>query len=104
MCLGLVDGRDVAEAHVKAMTCPEAKNQRYLIASENQYSIVHVRDLVEKNFPNLGIPTPSKRPNPRTCKTTDTSKVVKLIGHDLIAPETSVVDMVNSFIKLGLVK
>ncbi|KAJ3486855.1 hypothetical protein NLI96_g3939 [Meripilus lineatus] len=45
-----VDVRDVAVAHVEALLRPEARNQRYLLASSEKYSYQLAADILRKEF------------------------------------------------------
>ncbi|MCG2615929.1 aldehyde reductase [Terrimonas sp. NA20] len=50
---GVVDVRDVASLHVKAMTLPEAKGERFLATSDGTISLKYVADLIRKERPEL---------------------------------------------------
>jgi nucleoside-diphosphate-sugar epimerase len=105
---GICDGRDVAEAHLKGMVVPEAKGQRYCVMNVPQYSGYFVWQTITKNFPPLKKLEEKSDTEftPPTCRNPsgDSSKVVKLLGHPLIDAETSLIDTVASFIRLGVVK
>ncbi|EJD54268.1 putative NAD dependent epimerase/dehydratase [Auricularia subglabra TFB-10046 SS5] len=51
-----VDVRDLAAAHVKALTAPKAGNQRFLIMADGEYGNQDIADILHKHFPNQPIP------------------------------------------------
>jgi len=53
---GLVDVRDIADAHVAAMEKPEAKNQRYLCTSVSSYTTLDWINMVKDKYPNFQWP------------------------------------------------
>lgn len=54
----ICDVRDTALAHVKAMTLPEAKNNRHIIASrEAMLSFKELASILKTEFPNYDIPS-----------------------------------------------
>jgi dihydroflavonol-4-reductase len=50
---GVVDVRDVATLHLKAMTLPEAKGERFLASSDGTLSLKDVADLIRQERPAL---------------------------------------------------
>lgn len=50
---GCVDVRDVAQAHLKAMTLPEAVDKRFLLVSENK-SFKEIAEALKKEFKTQG--------------------------------------------------
>ena len=48
---GIVDVRDVADIHIKAMLLPEANGQRFLATSEGAMSFYDVAELIKKERP-----------------------------------------------------
>ncbi|GAB4019867.1 hypothetical protein GCM10028773_23850 [Spirosoma koreense] len=48
---GVVDVRDVADLHIKAMVLPEAKDQRFLATSDGVVSFYDVAQLIKKERP-----------------------------------------------------
>ncbi len=51
---GVVDVRDVADIHIKAMLLSEAKGQRFLAASDGVVSFYDVAQLIQKERPEKG--------------------------------------------------
>ena len=49
--MGLVDVRDVAEAHIKAIQIEEAKNQRFLLNGEDMWQREYAAALAEEFNP-----------------------------------------------------
>jgi len=101
---GVVHAEDVAEAHIQAMIVPEAKGQRYCISSVDQWSTLRVAKVIKSHYPNIETPTHEKQETVLLDKSSDPSKVIALLGHPLRSAESSIVEMVKSFIDFGLVK
>lgn len=51
--LAIVDVRDVALAHVRAMTAPQASGQRYILSSDTVW-MTEVADMMQKKYSPLG--------------------------------------------------
>ncbi|WP_264537409.1 SDR family oxidoreductase [Flavobacterium sp. N1736] len=51
--LGVVDVRDVADLHIKAMTNPKANGERFLATSDGVVSFYDVAQLIKKERPEL---------------------------------------------------
>jgi nucleoside-diphosphate-sugar epimerase len=49
--LGIVDVRDVADLHIRAMTNPKAKGQRFLALSGGTMSLLEIADLLRNEMP-----------------------------------------------------
>ncbi|RFU72883.1 cinnamoyl- reductase [Trichoderma arundinaceum] len=95
------DVRDLAEAHLQAYEKPEAAGQRYLIATSS-FSYQQICDIIRDKFPELRELTPKGNtgdPLPPVYKL-DNSKASAELGIKFRSLEETVVDMVNSFLKL----
>lgn len=53
LTLGIVDVRDVADLHIRAMTNPEAKGQRFLALSGGTMSLPQIAQLLKKEMPEI---------------------------------------------------
>lgn len=79
------DVRDVARAHVAAIDCPAAANERYLISSGN-YSPQAIADYIWKHYPERAVAKGVKKGTPGKLYpeggvfTIDNSKSVKDLG------------------------
>ncbi|MFD1418272.1 NAD-dependent epimerase/dehydratase family protein [Companilactobacillus keshanensis] len=51
--LNVVDVRDVAELHIRAMTEPKANKQRFIASDDGKISLPEIASLVAKNRPEL---------------------------------------------------
>lgn len=51
IALNLVDVRDVAELHLRAMTVPAAKGQRFIASADGQISMPEIAQLLKKQWP-----------------------------------------------------
>lgn len=61
LTLGIVDVRDVADLHIRAMTNPEAKGQRFLALSGGTMSLPQIAQLLKKEMPNISQKVSTKR-------------------------------------------
>lgn len=96
---GAVDVRDVSEAHVAALEKPEAAGQRYLLSVAGQFHPGSVSDALIKAAPEWKekIATEWKEgvePPTLMEKSTDNSKVVALLGHELKSLDETIADFV----------
>ena len=118
-----VDVRDVADAHVAAMTHPQAAGQRFIVAIEHA-SWQQIGQILARHFGPRGFKVPTRRvPNfvlrlvslwdktaalavPELGKRQDVSseRARKVLGWKPRDLETMVVDMAESMIQLGIVK
>jgi dihydroflavonol-4-reductase len=119
----MVDVRDVAEAHVRAMTAPDAAGQRYLCGIEN-HSMRDVAAILDQHYSSKGYKIPTgKLPNvmlklvAKFDKTValalndlsrphhiDNAKVTALLGRPLRGLEEMTLAMAESLIEYSLVK
>ncbi len=51
--LGIVDVRDVADLHIRAMLHPDAKNQRFLALSGGTMSLLQISRFLKKEMPGI---------------------------------------------------
>lgn len=61
---GVVDVRDVADIHIRAMLHPEAAGQRFLATSEGAMSFYDVAELIKKERPKLAGKIAAMQPTP----------------------------------------
>ncbi|KAL7941323.1 NAD(P)-binding protein [Trichoderma barbatum] len=95
------DVRDLADAHVLAYEKPEAAGQRYLIAN-SAYSYQQICDIIRERFPQQSELTPKGNPGaplPSSYQL-DTTKAVTELGLKFRPLQETIVDMVNSLLKL----
>ncbi|XP_065064620.1 uncharacterized protein LOC135690864 [Rhopilema esculentum] len=60
--IAIVDVRDVAEAHVKSITNPDAAGNRHILsAGNNSYSFLQLADSLAKEFNSKGFNVPTKK-------------------------------------------
>jgi dihydroflavonol-4-reductase len=118
-----VDVRDVAEAHIVALTHPAAPGQRFILALEH-IPWQKIAQILVRHYSPKGFKIPTRRvPNwllktialfdktaglvvPELGKRQDVSceRAKKALGWKPRDVETMVVDMANSMIQLGIVK
>ncbi|WP_163652077.1 aldehyde reductase [Listeria sp. PSOL-1] len=51
--LNVVDVRDVADLHIRAMTNPKAAMQRFIASSDGEISLLEIAQLIKRNRPEL---------------------------------------------------
>jgi dihydroflavonol-4-reductase len=119
----VIDVRDVAEAHVKAMTSPLARGRRYAMG-EKTLSLLEFAQIVASGLPEFARKAP-KREVPDwmvklfafvdkdirgnvgelgVVRRTDSSEVIELLGHPLIPAKDSVLATARSLVEHGVVK
>ncbi|MBL1226620.1 SDR family oxidoreductase [Enterococcus sp. BWR-S5] len=59
--LNIVDVRDVAELHIRAMVTPEAKGQRFIASADGQISMVEIAQLIRRERPELADKIPTRK-------------------------------------------
>ncbi|MBP1045045.1 aldehyde reductase [Enterococcus sp. BWM-S5] len=59
--LNVVDVRDVADLHIRAMVTPEAKGQRFIASADGQISMMEIAELIRKERPELAYKIPTKK-------------------------------------------
>ncbi|WP_125588105.1 NAD-dependent epimerase/dehydratase family protein [Companilactobacillus jidongensis] len=57
--LNIVDVRDVADIHIRAMITPEANGQRFIASADGQISMLEIAELLKEKCPDIaeGIPS-----------------------------------------------
>ncbi|SET49337.1 SDR family oxidoreductase [Stigmatella erecta] len=118
----LVDVRDVASAHIAAMTHPEAAGQRFIVASEH-VSMLQIAQVLSRNFGPRGFKVPTRRLPDWVLKLValfdktaalavnelgkrqdvSSERARKVLGWTPRSWETMVVDTAESMIQCGLV-
>jgi len=58
--INLVDVRDVASLHIKAMQSPQAAGERFIASAEGQTSFPEMANLIRSKYPQLSAKIPSK--------------------------------------------
>lgn len=93
-----VDARDVAEAHLKAYTTPEAAGQRYFCAA-GRFTHQEICDIIRKEFPQLQAKCPEGNPGFRGPETyaVGNGKICKELGMTFVWLENCIKDMVGEF-------
>jgi nucleoside-diphosphate-sugar epimerase len=98
-----VDVRDLAIAHVKAVTTPEAGGQRIIVSSK-AISSQQISHLLRKNFPELEERTPIGNPGtdslPEGAYTISNEKVKKLLGLEFRSDEECFVELVRQLLEI----
>ncbi len=99
---GIVDLRDVGEAHARAVVQAQ-HGRRYLLANVDQYSSTELVRMCEAALPGLHIVlAPEVASLVGVKPSTNNASAIELLGHQLITPEQSVIDALASFKREGL--
>lgn len=121
---GAVDVRDVADLHVRAMTHPEAKNERFLAVAGDFMSIVEIAKVIKarlgaaakrvptRELPNwmvklaaLGDPAVKQIvPDLGKRKNATSEKAQRMLGWKPRSREEALVATAESLVRLGLLK
>jgi len=103
-CFGCVDVRDVAEAHVRAVENKDAKG-RYLVSSEEAIPNIELAKylVASGQFTEYPIPTKNDFPPPTILKYSR-AKAEKELGIKFTPISTTMVDMAQAMIQLGIVE
>uniref|UniRef100_A0A914ZPE2 NAD-dependent epimerase/dehydratase domain-containing protein n=1 Tax=Parascaris univalens TaxID=6257 RepID=A0A914ZPE2_PARUN len=126
VCLGMVDVRDVAHAHIVAMTAPETDGERILVTATPSVWFADIAQWLNKEFKNQGykisrvvVPNWLLRLYSKTKVDPqigaliyrtgpelrfDNSKSKKLLKMEYRSPQQSILDMVYSMIDQGMIK
>lgn len=119
-----VDVRDVADLHVRAMTNPAAKNERFIAAAPGTYSLPDIARVLKsrlghagarvstREFPNflirvMALFNPAAKavlPHLGAVRLTSSEKATRMLGWQPRSFEEAVVASAESVLKLGLVK
>lgn len=95
---GVVDVRDVADIHIKAMLHPKAAGQRFLATSEGAMSFYDVAELIKKERPELAGKIASMQPTPVEEYTQmSNKKAVETLGWKPRTREEAILASVDSY-------
>jgi len=122
--LGIVDVRDVADLHLRAMTHPEAKGQRFLALAGGTLSLLEIAVFLKEKMPEVTKKTSTKplptwlvrllalfnekakaiRPLVGIYRNTSNEKARKLLGWKPRSNEEAVLASAESLVRWGAVK
>ncbi|KAF3766610.1 NAD(P)-binding protein [Cryphonectria parasitica EP155] len=97
------DVRDVAAAHVRALSTPGAGGQRFLVVS-GYFSNKRIADLIRRLYPGMASQMPPidvADDMPHDVYGFDNTKSYKILGMEYRDLETCVGDSVRSFLEVG---
>ena len=121
---GVVDVRDVADLHLRAMTAPEAKGERFIASQGNAVSLMDIARVLRERLGNKAKKVPTKKMpsfiirvmamfnqqlkdlSPLLGKVRNASgaKAMRVLGWKPRPWEDAVTDTAKSLIDLGVVK
>lgn len=124
LSFGLVDVRDVADLHLRAMTDPAAKGERFLATAGDFMSIFEVAQVVRRRMGKAGAKAPKREvpdwvvrfsalfsptarfalPELGKSKNGSNAKAQRVLGWAPRSNEESIVATAESLLRLGLVK
>jgi nucleoside-diphosphate-sugar epimerase len=123
--LNIVDVRDVADLHIRAMTNPNANGERFIASADGQISMLEIAALLKNKKPVVGRKISSRKiPNwtiflaalfnkhakegalfLRMSRNVSNEKAKKILGWKPIANNEEVIlGSTNSMIKFGIIK
>lgn len=106
LCFGIVDIRDVARAHVNAIEKNEAVGNRYLLSSNEGYSMLELAQMIrdEEDLSEFRDQLPDKQVGEFAYRPKlSHAKAEKELGIEFKPVKQSVVDMARALISLGIV-
>jgi nucleoside-diphosphate-sugar epimerase len=124
MCFGVVDVRDVADLHLRAMTNPAAKGERFLAVAGDFMWIVEIAKTLKERLGDAAKRVPTRQlpnwlvklaalkdpavkqiiPELGKWKNATSEKAQRVLGWSPRSREDSVVATAESMIRLGLLK
>jgi nucleoside-diphosphate-sugar epimerase len=124
LMFGVVDVRDVADLHLRAMTDPKANGERFLAVSPPSMTVMEIAQTLRNKMGDAGQSAPTRLiPNflirlgglvstnlslmaleLGKTKNIDNAKAKRVLGWDPRSSEEAIVATAESLIKLGLVK
>jgi nucleoside-diphosphate-sugar epimerase len=123
--LNIVDVRDVADIHIRAMTNPDANGQRFIASADGKISLPEIARLMKNNMPNVATKVSTRiLPNwivylaalfnkqakvgalmVRLNRNVSNAKAKKVLGWTPIAKNEEIVLVsIESMVKFGIVK
>jgi nucleoside-diphosphate-sugar epimerase len=120
--LGVVDVRDVADLHIRAMTHPAAKGQRFLAVAGDFMSILDIADVLRRHMSAWAKKVPTRQlpdwlvrlaamrdpvikpllPDLGNVKNATSEKANRMLGWTPRSSEESIVATAESLVRLGL--
>jgi nucleoside-diphosphate-sugar epimerase len=124
LAFGLVDVRDVADLHLRAMTDPAAKGERFLAVAGDPMTIEEVAHVLRARMGEAGARVPTRVlpdalvriaaladaslkqlvPELGKVKKPATGKATRMLGWEPRSNEESIVGTAESLVRLGLLK
>jgi nucleoside-diphosphate-sugar epimerase len=121
---GVVDVRDVADLHIRAMTDPAAKGERFLATTGNFMSMLEIANVLKRRLPAAARRVPTRQlpdwllritavfyPAARQIlselgkqKNATNEKAARLLGWAPRSSEEAIVAAAESLVRLGLLK
>lgn len=105
MAFGVVDVRDVARAHVRALDVPEANGKRFILSSQRAFSTLELSDMVKAHkdyFKRFALPTSlSAALPPRVRYSNDRARDV--LNVTLRPTEKTVTQMADFMLGIGMI-
>ncbi|SFW79788.1 SDR family oxidoreductase [Chitinophaga sancti] len=124
MDLGIVDVRDVADLHIRAMTSPKANGERFLALAGGTMSLLEIAGFIKKHLPAIGAKISTKSladwkvklaallgnqkakavaPLLGVNRRASNEKAISVLGWTPRSNETAILASVESLIKYGAV-
>lgn len=106
MYMPMCDVRDVALAHIRAATLPEAVGQRHIILSQKEWvPIVELHNILSKEFNPKGMniatePVEEGEGRGKGCSL-DNTRMIEVLKCPPTDLSKTIIDMANSFLELG---
>jgi len=104
-CFGAVDVRDCALAHYRAATIPEAKNNRFILSTEDSFDILQLTGQLRPKFNSYSLPSTFKEGVQVAYRPYYSNKKAReILKIDFTPMGIAVNDMADAILSKGMVK
>ena len=109
LSFGVVDVRDVADLHLRAMTDPAAAGERFLATSEGETSLLGVATMLRQAFPSFADRLPEREADgdaagPAIRRSATAEKARRVLGWTARPAGEAVIASAQSLIDLGVLR
>jgi len=107
MWFGVVDVRDVADVHLRAMIDPDAAGERFIAVSGEPLSLLGVATILRENFSDVAARVPTRSAAPSTHNShrrSSAAKARRLLAWSTNTTEEAIVASAESLKEKGLLK
>ena len=104
ICYGIVDVRNVAEAHINALLRADKADGKRFILSDESFFFIDVANILREEFASKGYTIPDNEVGEGKLITFDSSSTKQDLGINFIKIKKSVIEMTYKMIDLGMIE